>query len=95
MTAQQGRSSTNHDRDQHDAPASEKLEKYRFADDLPNDGETAAEREYEDYVLAERDSDGEGPDVLLDAPVVTVDELNLNAEELQAVVSIRAMCSTS
>src|ERR687883_90304 len=53
MTAQQGRSSTNHsDRDQHDPPASEKPEKYRFADNLPDDGEKAAEREYEDTVSA-------------------------------------------
>ena len=91
MTAQQGRSSTNHsDRDQHDPPASEKPEKYRFVDNLPDDGEKAAEREYEDYVLTQRDSDGEGPDVLLDAPVVTVDELNVNADELQAVVCLQA-----
>jgi hypothetical protein len=92
MTADQGRGSTNEsDRDEHDSLAdSEKAEKYGFADNLPDGGETAAEREYEDYVLAERDSDGEEPDVLLDAPVVKVDELDLEVEELQALVSLQA-----
>src|ERR687885_10946 len=92
MTADQGRGSTNEsDRNQHDSLAdSEQPEKYGFADNLPNDGETAAEREYEDYVLAERDSDSEEPDVLLDAPVVKVDEISLNVEELQALVSLQA-----
>jgi hypothetical protein len=92
MTADHGRGSTNEsDRNQRDSrAASEKPEKYRFADNLPDDGETAAEREYEDYVLAERDSDSEEPDVLLDAPVVKVDEISLKVEELQALVSLQA-----
>jgi hypothetical protein len=57
---------------------------------LPDGGGTVAEREYEDYVLAERDSDGEEPDVLLDVPVVKVDEIIFEVEELRARVSLRA-----
>jgi hypothetical protein len=70
--------------------ASEELEEYRFAENLPDDGETVAEREYEDYVLAARDSDSDEPDVLLDVPVVKLDELNLDVEHLQARVSLQA-----
>ena len=92
MTADQARGSPDQSNgDERDRRrASEKPEKYGFADNLPDDGETAAEREYEDYVLAERDSDSEEPDVLLDAPVVKVDEISLNVEELEALVSLQA-----
>jgi hypothetical protein len=92
MTADEGRGSRDQSNgDEHDRRrASEEPEKYGFADNLPDDGETAAEREYEEYVLAERDSDSEEPDVLLDAPVVKVDEISLNVEELQALVSLQA-----
>jgi hypothetical protein len=55
-----------------------------------NSGGTAAEREYEDYVLAERGAASDEPDVLLDAPVVKVDEINLEVEELRARVSLQA-----
>lgn len=65
--------------------ASERSEDRRFR----GDG-TAAEREYEDYALAEPDSEGEGPDVLLDVPVVKVDEIDLQVEELRARVSLQA-----
>jgi hypothetical protein len=91
MTAEQRRGSTDRsDQDRDQRRASEKSEKYRFADNLPDGGGTVAELEYEDYVLAERDSDSEQPDVLLDAPVVKVDELNLEVEELRARVSLQA-----
>src|ERR687897_59589 len=92
MTAEQRRGSTDQsDGGQGDrGRASEKSEEYRFADNLPDGGGTVAETEYEDYVLAERDSDSEEPDVLLDVPVVKVDELNLEVEELRARVSLRA-----
>jgi hypothetical protein len=69
---------------------SERPEEYRFAENLPDGDGTVAEREYEDYVLAERDSDSEEPDVLLDVPVLKVDEINLNVEELRARVSLQA-----
>jgi hypothetical protein len=68
----------------------EKSEEYRFADNLPDGGGTVAEREYEDYVLAERDSDGEEPDVLLDVPVVKVDEITFEVEELRARILLQA-----
>jgi hypothetical protein len=92
MTAEQRRGSTDQsDGGQGDrGRASEKSEEYRFADNLPDGGGTVAETEYEDYVLAERDSDSEEPDVLLDVPVVKVDEINLEVEELRARVSLRA-----
>jgi hypothetical protein len=92
MTAEQRRGSTDQsDGGQRDrGRASGKSEEYRFADNLPDGGGTVAEREYEDYVLAERDSDSEEPDVLLDVPVVKVDEINLEVEELRARVSLRA-----
>jgi hypothetical protein len=91
MTAEQRRGSTDRsDQDRDQRRASEKSEKYRFADNLPDGGGTVAELEYEDYVLAERDSDSEQPDVLLDAPVVKVDELTLEVEELRARVSLQA-----
>src|SRR5215218_2565680 len=70
--------------------ASEKADEDRFAENLPDRGGTVAEREYEDYVLAVRDGDSEEPDVLLDVPVVKVDELNLEVEELLARVSLQA-----
>ncbi|MBV9167653.1 MAG: hypothetical protein JO342_16060 [Solirubrobacterales bacterium] len=70
--------------------ASERLEQYGFGENLPDGDETVAEREYEDYVLAERDSDSEEPDVLLDVPVVKVDEINFNVEQLRARVSLQA-----
>jgi hypothetical protein len=70
--------------------ASEKSDEYRFADNLPDGGGTVAEREYEDYVLAERDSDSEEPDVLLDVPVVKVDEITFEVEELRARILLQA-----
>jgi hypothetical protein len=79
------------DRDERDRRrASEKSDDYRFADNLPDGGGTVAEREYEDYVLAERDSDGEEPDVLLDVPVVKVDEIIFEVEELRARILLQA-----
>ena len=79
------------DRDERDRRrASEKSEEYRFADNLPDGGGTVAEREYEGYVLAERDSDGEEPDVLLDVPVAKVDEITFEVEELRARILLQA-----
>jgi hypothetical protein len=70
--------------------ASAKSEQHRFPQDVPDGDGTAAEREYDDYALAERDSDSEEPDVLLDVPVVKVDEINLDVEQLRARVSLQA-----
>jgi hypothetical protein len=92
MAGEQKRRSTNEsDTDSGDGRrASEKSDEYRFADNLPDGGGTVAEAEYEDYVLAERDSDSVDPDVLLDVPVVKVDEINLEVEELRARVVLQA-----
>jgi hypothetical protein len=54
------------------------------------DGErTAPEREYEGYVAEER-AGSEAPDVVLDVPVLNVEELNLEVDDLRAHVSARA-----
>jgi hypothetical protein len=92
MNAEQRRRST----DQSDGGRRErgrgsgKSEEYRFAENLPDGGGTMAEREYEDYVVAERDSDSDEPDVLLDVPVVKVDQINLEVDELRARVALQA-----
>ena len=88
MATRDGNQSNRDERDRR--RASEKSDEYRFADNLPDGGGTVAEREYEDYVLAEHDSDGEEPDVLLDVPVVKVDEINLEVEELRARILLQA-----
>jgi len=71
-------------------PASQKVEKYRFAKNVEGIG-TAAEREYQHYV--EQDPwklDDDLPDVLLDVPVVKVDHLHLELDNLDAHVSLKA-----
>ena len=71
-------------------PASQKVEKYRFAKNVEGIG-TAAEREYQHY--AEQDPwklDDDLPDVLLDVPVVKVDSLHLALDNLDAHVSLKA-----
>ena len=92
MAGEQRRGSTNEsDTDSGEGRrASEKSDEYRFADNLSDGGGTVAEREYEDYVLAERDSDSEEPDVLLDVPVVKVDEITFEVEELRARILLQA-----
>jgi hypothetical protein len=92
MAGEQKQRSTNEsDTDSGDRRrAPEKSDEYRFADNLPDGGGTVPEAEYEDYVLAERDSDSEKPDVLLDVPVVKVDEITLEVEELRARVLLQA-----
>lgn len=54
-------------------------------------GTTAPEREYEDYATADTVTDAatDEPDVLLDVPVLKIDELNLEVEDLRAHVSLR------
>jgi pyruvate/2-oxoglutarate dehydrogenase complex dihydrolipoamide acyltransferase (E2) component len=69
--------------------ASEKTERYRFAQNVSGQG-TAAEREYEAYAL-DREADPRGdPDVLLDVPVVKVDSIHLEVDDLEARVALRA-----
>jgi hypothetical protein len=54
------------------------------------DSQLITEKSYEDHVLAEDEATSDEPDVLLDAPVVKVDEINLEVEELRARVSLQA-----
>jgi pyruvate/2-oxoglutarate dehydrogenase complex dihydrolipoamide acyltransferase (E2) component len=69
--------------------ASEKTERYRFAQNVGGQA-TAAEREYEAYAL-DQDADPRGdPDVLLDVPVVKVDSIHLEVDDLDARVALRA-----
>jgi hypothetical protein len=70
----------------------QKPEKYRFAANIPHD-KTMAEQEYADYVLDYTDSsagDQTIPDVLLDVPVIKVDEINFELNDLRAKVSLYA-----
>jgi e3 binding domain len=62
----------------------------RAAQNMP-DG-TVPEREYKDYTLLHPGSisDSDEPDVLLDIPVVNVDELNFELDNLHARVSLHA-----
>ncbi|MBA2512539.1 MAG: hypothetical protein H0V28_13805, partial [Rubrobacteraceae bacterium] len=57
----------------------QKTEEYRFANNIPG-GQTIPEKAYADYTLEYDDEDaamnGKIPDVLLDVPVVKVDEIN-------------------
>ena len=67
--------------------ASEKVEKYRFAQNVLGDM-TAAEREYREYVST--DDGMSEPDLLLTVPVVKVDRIHLAVENLDAHVALRA-----
>jgi e3 binding domain len=77
-------------RSQRDARrASEKTEQYRFAQNVAGSG-TAAEREYEAYTLSGAEDPRGDPDVLLDVPVVKVDLIHLELDELAAHVALQA-----
>jgi hypothetical protein len=69
--------------------ASEKSGKYRFAQNVAESG-TAAEREYEAYALADIEDPRGDPDVLLDVPVVKVDSIHLELDNLDARVALKA-----
>src|SRR5215218_2697706 len=66
--------------------ASQKTEKYRFAQNV--EGMTAAEREYREY--ASSDDGLSDPDVLLSVPVVKVDRIHLELDNLDAQVALKA-----
>jgi e3 binding domain len=68
--------------------ASEKSEKHRFAQNVAEAG-TGAEREYEAYALAEIEDPRGDPDVLLDVPVLKVDSIHLELDNLEARVALR------
>src|ERR671913_1287552 len=67
----------------------QKKEKYRFAANIPSD-KTAAEREYADYILENDQEDAKIPDVLLDVPVVKVDEINFELNDLRVRANLFA-----
>ena len=46
--------------------------------------------EFEDYSVVDPEDIEDGPDVLLDVPVVKVDEIDLEVENLRAQVSVTA-----
>lgn len=69
--------------------ASEKSDKYRFAQNVDEAG-TAAEREYEAYALGDLEDPRGDPDVLLDVPVVKVDSIHLEVDNLDARVALKA-----
>src|ERR687890_797751 len=67
----------------------QKKEKYRFAANIPSD-KTAAEQEYADYILENDEDDAKIPDVLLDVPVVKVDEINFELNDLRVRANLYA-----
>jgi hypothetical protein len=69
--------------------SSQKPEKYRFAQNVDGE-ETAAEREYRTYAAMAGERVSEDPDVLVTVPVVKVDSIHLQVEDLQAHVSLQA-----
>lgn len=73
--------------------SAEKDEKYRFANNIPAKN-TVPERQYQDYVLEYDDDDAslndQIPDVLLDVPVVKVDRIDFELNDLRARVSLQA-----
>ena len=69
--------------------ASEKSGKYRFAQNVAGAG-TVAEREYEAFALEGIDDPRGDPDVLLDVPVLKVDSIHLQVDDLDARVALRA-----
>jgi hypothetical protein len=69
--------------------ASEKSGRYRFAQNVAGAG-TAAEREYEAYALSDLEDSRGDPDVLLDVPVVKVDSIHLQVDNLDAHVALKA-----
>src|SRR5918994_881609 len=69
--------------------ASEKTEKYRFAKNVGGEG-TVAEREYRRYVESDAGDPPDPPDVLIDVPVVKVDSIHFELDDLDAHVALRA-----
>lgn len=69
--------------------ASQKPEKYRFAQNVDGD-ETVAEREYRTYASTDPEQLTADADVLLDVPIVKVDSLELKLSQLEAHVALKA-----
>ena len=69
--------------------ASEKTEKYRFAQNVEGE-RTVAEREYTAYALGDPEDQTKDADVLLDVPVLKVDSIHLEVDNLDAHVALKA-----
>lgn len=70
--------------------ASQKPEKYRFAQNVDGE-ETAAESTYREHAAEQRDGGPQAdPDVLLDVPVLKVDSIHLELDDLDAHVALMA-----
>jgi e3 binding domain len=69
--------------------ASQKPEQYRFAQNVDGE-ETVAEHEYRAHAADARKRGDDDPDVLLDVPVVKVDSIHLEVEDLQVQVALQA-----
>src|SRR5215203_5608394 len=67
----------------------QKKEKYRFAANIPAD-KTAAEQEYANYIQENDLNDAKIPDVLLDVPVVKIDEINFELNDLRVRANLFA-----
>jgi hypothetical protein len=72
-----------------DRRASAKTGKYRFAQNVAGSG-TMAEKEYESYATSDIGDPRGDPDVLLDVPVVKVDSIHLEVDNLFAHVALQA-----
>ena len=83
------KSSTGSRRSSNGRSASQKPGKYRFAQNVDGE-ETVAEHEYRTYAIEARDEGDDTPDVLLDVPVIKVDSIHLEVEDLDAQVSLQA-----
>jgi pyruvate/2-oxoglutarate dehydrogenase complex dihydrolipoamide acyltransferase (E2) component len=89
MATQKGRSRSSSSRRSGGRSASQKPEKYRFAQNV--DGvETVAEEIYRAYAEDARKAKGTDPDVLIDVPVVKVDSIHLELDDLHAHVALQA-----
>jgi hypothetical protein len=53
-------------------------------------GSRAKREQFEDYSIIDPKDIPDGPDVLVDVPVVTVDEISLEVEDLHAQVAVMA-----
>jgi len=53
-------------------------------------GSRSKTQKYDDYALSDPREIGDGPDVLIDVPVVKVDEIDFELEDLQAQVAVMA-----
>ena len=77
----------------HPPPSEQNEKQHRSAKNVPSD-QTVPEREYSDYALNYDEGgaafDGKIPDVLIDAPVVKLEGLDFELNDLRAKVALFA-----